>query len=77
MSGTTIIILIVIVALAFWGWNSRRLRLKEEHEMDMAYRREVLKRNKTKPMTEDEEDYLLKLRTGKGPNRNRGEDNPQ
>ena len=52
------------VVLAFMSW---RRSVKEREEMDEEYRQKILQRAKFKPMSEEEEDYLLKLRAGKKP----------
>ena len=68
MKVNTIIFLLIVLGLASLRFISWRRRVKEREEMDEEYRQKLLRKNKTQPLREDEEDYLLKLRAGKKPN---------
>ena len=67
MKVNTIIFLLIVVGLLVLAFLSWRRRVKEREEMDEEYRRKLLFKNKTQPLREEEEDYLLKLRAGKKP----------
>ena len=67
MKVNTIIFLLVILGLASLLFISWRRRVKEREEMDEEYRQNLLRKNKTQPTREEEEDYMQKLRAGRKP----------
>lgn len=74
MKASTIIIILIIFGLAALGIISWRRREKEREEMDAEYRQKVLRKNKTQPLTDEEQDYLLKLQAGRKPDKKRPDD---
>ena len=77
MKVNTIIFLLVILGLASLLFISWRRRVKEREEMDEEYRQNLLRKNKTQPTREEEEDYMLKLRAGKKPDQRQDARQPE
>ena len=77
MKVNTIIFLLVILGLASLLFISWRRRVKEREEMDEEYRQNLLRKNKTQPLREEEEDSMLKLRAGKKPDQRQDARQPE